>query len=91
MPEDWKSAFATPLSKNLVVSESKLPLALSNNSDESNSIALSVKTVFVKVPPNVGCSACVVIALKFKGLVTLDIIAVALELKLPSLSTALTR
>ena len=86
-----KSALATPESKNLVVSSSKFPLAASNNSDESNSIALSVITVFVKVPANVGCSDWVATALKFKALVTLEIIAVALELKLPNLSTALIR
>ena len=46
-------------------------------------------TVFVNVPANDGCSDCVATALKFKALVTFEIIAVALELKFPNLSTAL--
>ena len=50
---------------------------------------MSVITVFVLVPANVGCSDWVAILLKFKALVTFDIIAVALELKFPNLSTAL--
>ena len=49
---------------------------------------LSATTVLVNVPANKGCSACVVILL---NAITLEIIAVALELKLPSLSTAFRR
>ena len=47
-----------------------------------------MRIVSVNVPPKVGCSACVVMLLKFIALVTFDIIAVALELKFPNLSTA---
>jgi hypothetical protein len=47
--------------------------------------------VLVNVPKKSGCSDCVATALKFKTPVTLEIIAVALELKFPSLSTALIR
>ena len=51
-------------------------------------MALSKITTLVFVPANVGCSDCVVTELKFIGLVTFDIIAVAFELKFPNLSTA---
>ena len=47
--------------------------------------------MFVVVPAKVGCSDCVVILLKFVTLVTLEITAVAFELKFPNLSTALIR
>jgi len=50
---------------------------------------LSVFIVFVNVPKKSGCSDWVATALKFKTLTTLEIIAVSLELKFPSLSTAL--
>jgi len=49
----------------------------------------STIAVSVNVPSKSGCSDTEVIALKFCTPVTLDTIAVALELKLPSLSTAL--
>ena len=49
----------------------------------------STIAVSVNVPANVGCSDTEVIELKFCTPVTLDTIAVALELKLPNLSTAL--
>ena len=45
----------------------------------------------LNVPANNGCSDWVVIALKFIALDTLEIIAVAFELKFPNLSTAFIR
>ena len=50
---------------------------------------LSVFIVLVNVPKKFGCSDWLATALKFATLTTLEIIAVALELKFPSLSTAL--
>ena len=67
---------------------SKFPEAASNNSLELSIIASSDNDTFVLVPANVGCSFTVVILLKFSTPTTLDITAVALELKLPNLSTA---
>ena len=88
MPDAKKSALATPESKNLVVLASNNPDAASNNSLEFNIIASSDKETSVFVPANDGCSFTVVILLKFSTPTTLDITAVALELKLPNLSTA---
>jgi len=67
------------------------PEAESNNSLESSMIESSESTTFVLVPANDGCSLTVVILLKLSTLVTFETIAVALELKLPSLSTAFIR
>jgi hypothetical protein len=74
-----------------VVSSSKFPEAESNNSLESSIIASSDITTSFLVPENVGCSLIVVTALKFCNPATVDITAVAFELKLPNLSTALIR
>ena len=49
---------------------------------------LSDTNTFVLVPSKSGCSDCVAIELKLVIPTTLEIIAVALELKLPNLSTA---
>jgi len=70
---------------------SNKPEAASNNSLEFSMIASSDSATFVLVPANVGCSLTVVILLKFSTATTLDITAVALELKLPNLSTAFIR
>ena len=91
MPVDKKSALLAPESKNLVVFASNNPVADSNNSELSNSKAPSNNTTLFFVPPNVGCSAWLVMALKFKTPLTLEIIAVAFELKFPNLSTAFIR
>jgi hypothetical protein len=45
----------------------------------------------LSVPEKLGCSDCVATALKFNVLVTLEITAVAFELKFPNLSTAFIR
>ena len=89
--EAKKSAFATPESKNLVVLASNKPEAESNNSLELSISASSDIETFVLVPANVGCSFTVVMLLKLSTLTTFDITDVALELKLPNLSTALIR
>ena len=67
------------------------PEALSNNSLELSIIESSDNDTLFFVPANVGCSFTVVIALKFSTPTTFDITDVALELKLPNLSTALIR
>jgi hypothetical protein len=88
LPDAYKSDAVNPESNNPVPS-SKSPLAESKSSDESNLKVLSVSIIFVLVPVKSGCSLCVATALKLIADITFDIIAVALELKLPNLSTAL--
>ena len=88
MYNEYKSKEVRPESKN-AGAESKLPVALSNNSEESNLKVPSDTKVWNLVPENVGDSVCVATALKFPIVLMLVAIIVSLADKLPDLSTAL--
>jgi hypothetical protein len=86
----YKLLACVPLSNNLVVMSSKSSVVLSSNCSKVSRVnPSSIKTILVLTPVKVGSSDCVTIALKLPITSMLVVIIVSLELKLPSLSTAL--